>query len=223
MDLYGSGVIVGPLAPIIGAIVGALIAALVTYFLVVKRKALGFWVSETEDLSHALHRHGRVIVLSVDGRPFLNLNRTTIRARNVGNTSIEGFSFDIVVPERHESYFGEVLKANPDLREAIKISNKPSQMSEALLHVDVASFLNPRDEFEVVLFFDNDAVDCDVRCRVSDVRTRVKRGAPFTLRDFWRADTQIKFAVGIFVAALSIAVSSLGHVVLEALNTFLKH
>ena len=55
----------GPISPIAGALAGAAIGGAITYFYVVKRKAVAFWISKSEDLTLPLQRHNQQIVLKI--------------------------------------------------------------------------------------------------------------------------------------------------------------
>jgi hypothetical protein len=78
-----------PFSAIIGAAITATASLLVTYFLVLKRKKIEIWVEPTEELTRVLRAHDRVIAVSVDGQPFLKLNRSTVLVRNTGNSNID--------------------------------------------------------------------------------------------------------------------------------------
>jgi hypothetical protein len=163
----------GPLATIIGAVIGAA----VTYFLVVKRRRLVFWVAPSEDLTSSLRSHHNRITVTVGGQGFFNLNRGTIYVENIGNTSIDPFAFDVEIPGKHEGYLAELVGGEPQLREAISITtDQPPPTMNPALHVQLSSFFNPKESFKLAVFFDGDAVDCTIQCRVADVKTKVKYG-----------------------------------------------
>jgi hypothetical protein len=206
---------IGPLAPIIGAMLAAVIGAAVTYFLVVKRKTLGFWVTPAEDLSAGLRGHGRQIVVSVDGQGFLNLNRATVVVKNTGNESISGIRFDIEVPGEHRGYLADVIVDSVELRKEITIAtDHPPLTNSPIFHVNVATFPNPKESFKIAVFYDGEVSNCVVRSRIADVRSRVKEGEPaqfsvllyLTLQE---ARGPVLAAVGLLLAAVLSAVA--GH------------
>jgi hypothetical protein len=108
--------LVGPLAPVIGAIVGGLIGACVTYRLVVKRKALAFRISESEDLTLALRQHHKFIAFKLGDKEMLNLNRSSVVVRNAGNVSIGNVAFAVGINGNHDVALAEVSGGSVDLR-----------------------------------------------------------------------------------------------------------
>jgi hypothetical protein len=204
--------VVGPVAPIIGAIIGATIAWMVTYYLIVKRKSLGFWVTKSEDLTTSLRRHHQQIIVSVGGQGFLNLNRATILVKNIGNTSIGDFKFDIEIPGDHERYLSDVVVADAELRNAIAITvDQPVRTFNPIFHIAVASFLNAGESFKIAVFFDGSTDQCNVRCRIADVRSKVRSGELIEFRDLLR-ERDLK--VGLIAAILAL----IGILVLAALG-----
>ncbi len=194
---------IGPLAPIIGAIVGGVIGIVGTYYFVAKRKRLGFWVTKSEDLTSALRRHHREIVVSVGGRGFLSLNRSTVLVKNTGNVSIGDFKFDIEIPGAHQSYLAEVLVNDAELRKAIVITtDQPAPSVNPTFHVNVGTFLNSKETAQIAIFFDGETEDCKVRCRIADVYSKVKVGEPFELREFYRVEVIPLLSIGIASVAL---------------------
>jgi hypothetical protein len=214
---------VGPLAPIIGAIVGALITAAITYFILTKRRSLGFWVTHTEDLTSSLRRHHQQIVVSVGGQPFLNLNRATVFVKNTGNVSIGDFRFDIEIPGEHKGYLADVDVKDADLRKAIQITtDQPPPSYNPALHVNVSSFINAGEAFKIGLFFDNESVDCVVRCRIADVRAKVKWGEPLGLRDIFRTDEKIWLSLSAIVLPLVFVLAGIISTLFEKLIPWLQ-
>jgi hypothetical protein len=71
--------LVGPFAPIIGALIGALIASLVTYFVVVRRKHLVFWIRNSEDIALPLRRQqgmrDQIFSIHIGNGIFYELNK----------------------------------------------------------------------------------------------------------------------------------------------------
>jgi hypothetical protein len=198
-----------PVAAIIGAVITATTAALVTYVLVVKRKSLGFWVTKTEDLTSSLRRHHQQIVVSVGGQGFLNLNRANVLIKNTGNTSIGDFKFDIQIPGEHHGYLSNVSVENNELREAITItSDQPARTLDPTLHVNVASFLNAGESFRISMFFDGTPDQCEVRCRIADVKSKVRTGEPLEFRDVFHSK-ELR-ALLISVAAVGMSAGILG-------------
>jgi hypothetical protein len=215
---------VGPIAPIIGAVIGAMIAAAVTYYLVVKRKSLGFWITKTEDLTSSLQRHHQQIVVSVGGQGFLNLNRASVLIKNTGNTSIGDFKFDIHIPGEHQGYLSNVVVADNDLRDAITItSEQPARTVGPSLHVNVASFLNAGELFKISMFFDGAPTNCEVRCRIADVKSKVRSGEPLEIRDLLHSEQLFGLLLSVLVVGIGAGiVGSTSEKVLTYLDALLK-
>jgi len=195
-----------PFSAIIGAAITATASFLIAYFLVLKRKKIEVRVEPTEELTRALRGHNRVIAVSVDRQPFLTLNRSTVLVRNTGNSNIEKFSFNIEIPGEHEGYLYDVVADNRDLYAAISISS-PVSAHNPTFNVTVGTFLNPGEEFKVVVFFDQEAARCNVQCRVPDTRVTIKHGTPmFDYRHAgWKARTFFIFLVA-FIAVQVVSI-----------------
>lgn len=180
-------------APIISALITGGISLAIAFFFLTKRRAVTFLISGTEDLTRSLQGHNQHIVVSVGQQPFLNLNRATVRAKNTGNVSLEGLKFDIQIPGQHSAYIANAIAEQGELDDAVSITtDQPPPTYNPTFHVSVSSFLNPKESFWIILFFDNDPVGCKVRCRVADLKTKIRYGQPPTWRDFWRADIRFK-------------------------------
>ena len=175
---------VGPLAPIIGAVIGAAITAVVSYFFLTKRKSVTFWVANTEDITLPLRRHHKDIAFTVSGRSFFNLNRGSVVVKNTGNATIEDLAFDILIPDNHQEYIAEVVSDNPDLRNSIQItwSDLPASTNPRA-HCKISSFLNYKELFQVLIYFDGVTGACQVHCRIKDSRVKLKRGEYVSTRE----------------------------------------
>jgi hypothetical protein len=181
MDL--SGLTFGPIAPIVGAIVGACITAGVTYFFIYKRKVVTFWVSETEDLTLPLRQHHSFVRFKVGDSELANLNRARVVVKATGNTAISNLTFDIEIPGAHPMYLAEHHAESPKLYHAIQIDwDKPPKTSDPRFHITVP-FLNPKEKFDILVFFDERSDRCNIHCRIEDVRAPVKRGDYFSIFD----------------------------------------
>jgi hypothetical protein len=193
-----------PFSAIIAAAITASVSLLIAYFLVLKRKKIEVRIAPTEELTRALRAHHRAIVVSVDGQPFLSLNRSTMSVRNTGNSHIEKLSFSIVIPGEHKGYLHDVVATNRELYDAISVSSGSSSYNPTL-NVSVGTFFNPGEEFWIVVFFDQETAQCNVECRVPDTKVTIKHGSPlFDYRHAgWLARTVIIFVVA-FVAVQGI-------------------
>jgi hypothetical protein len=124
-DLMGDLTSIQPFSAIIGAVITATVSFLVAYFLAARRKRLKIWIAEPEDLTRALRGHSRIIGVSADDQRFVSLNRCAISVRNVGNTNVDKFSFDIEIPGEHSGYLANVTTEHGELRQAVTISSHP--------------------------------------------------------------------------------------------------
>jgi hypothetical protein len=181
MDL--SGLTFGPIAPIVGAIVGACITAGVTYFVIYKRKVVNFWVSETEDLTLPLRQHHSFVRFRVGDSDLSNLNRGRVVVKNTGNTAIANLAFDIEIPGTHAMHLAEHHATSQKLYQAIQIDwDKPPKTSDPRFHI-IVPFLNPKEKFDILVFFDGTTDRCNIHCRIEDVRALVKQGDYFSIFD----------------------------------------
>lgn len=198
---------VGPLAPIIGAIIGALITAVIGYFFIAKRKILSFWIADSEDITLPLRRHHSDISVKVSGREFQNLNRASVLVKNTGNTSIAPCRFDIEMPGEHFQFLAELTTRDADLRKAIQITwDEPQVTNDPRFHFQVSPFLNAKESFEVLLYFDKEAHKCNIHCRMEDTKIKLKRGPHLSIKEIL-SQSEItaniaKGASAAFVAAL---------------------
>jgi hypothetical protein len=177
MDIYGSPSLIGPIAPIIGAVVGSLITAAIAYYVLAKRRRVLFTINEAEDLTLPLRQENqnRLIVFTIDNRSVFNFNRCVIDVRNTGNTPIEDFKFEVDIPGMHEFAIVDPICELRELREAIKVSSLVVGGSNTFA-ISVP-FFNAREEFALYVLFDNATENCVVRCRLPDVSVRIKEDA----------------------------------------------
>src|SRR5262245_21523708 len=92
-----------PVAAIIGALITAGIASAVTFFVVVKRKVVTFWVAPTIELTGEMKKQHERISFKIDDKEFRDLHRAQVSVRNTGNAAISNFCFDILIPGEHNS------------------------------------------------------------------------------------------------------------------------
>lgn len=167
---------------------GALIGAFVTYRVVVKRKALTFRISETEDLTLALRAHHQFIAFRIGDKEMLNLNRASVSVRNVGNVSISNVVFVVAIKGTHPVSLAEAVGGSVDLRREVKIEQIGDRIDPRF--TVSLPYLNAKESFEIELYFEGDASNCDVRCRLEDVNVKIQRGktAIEEAVDFGRGD-----------------------------------
>jgi hypothetical protein len=199
---------VGPVAPIVAAIIGAFITAAVAYFFLARRKILSFWVADSEDVTLPLRRHHSDISVKVSGREFQNLNRARIFVKNTGNTSIVPCVFDVEIPGEHNQFLAELTTKDPDLRRAIEITwDEPQVTNDPRFHFRVSPFLNAKESFEVLFYFDKETNKCNIHCRIEDTKTKIKRGPHVSIADIWAQSEIIQLIIGL-VALMAAAIAA---------------
>ena len=166
-----------PLVAILGPIAAATITLLVTRRWQ-KAKRVTFWVDESEDLTLPLKRSEQVVVLEIGQYRGFEFNRSVVTVKNTGHAAIKDFTFHIVIPGEHALAMAQVRSSDPKLREAAKIDREThgSPVYNPNFTATVP-FLNQKEMFDVLIFFDKDVIDCFVSCRMEEVRVIVKRGA----------------------------------------------
>lgn len=167
---------VGPLAPIIAAVMGALITAIISYSILHKRKAVTFWIARSIDITFPPREGHSEISFRVGGREFTDLNRASIFIKNTGNTSIPSLEFDIEIPGEHQEFATELITSDHQLRKSLKTTSDEIPVNkDPKMHVSVSSFFNATKSFEVLVYFDHETRDCNVYCRMEDVKSTIKR------------------------------------------------
>jgi hypothetical protein len=164
-----------PFVAVFGPIIGAIIGAVVTLLYVVKRRKVAFSISESEDVTLPLHREHRNIVFKIGDREMKNLNRASILVKNTGNTTISDFHFDVEIPGQRQNALADKLTENEKLHAAIDIGfDDPSPPTGPRFHIKMP-FFNAKETFEIILFFDGSTTDCNVHCRMEDLKRKIKR------------------------------------------------
>jgi hypothetical protein len=164
---------VGPLAPLIGALISAVIAALVTYLVVVQRKKVAFWIATNESLVPPQNRHQN-IVFKIGDKEMPRLNRGGIQVKNLGNSCIPRFAFELELLGEHPVCIAEVAARDAKLRDDVKLEQTASA-ANIVLKVSL-DFFNPREAFQVLTYFDGIATDWNLSFRMEEVRFKVQRG-----------------------------------------------
>ena len=141
-----------------------------------KRKAIKFWISKSEDITAPLKIAHQAIVFKIGDRELPNLNRAIIAVKNRGNMTIKDLHFEIKIEGNHQG-FAETVTENRKLKEAVK----GTSVSGAF-HID-APYFNPKEMFKVVVFFDGAVSKCTVECRMADVRVKIAHGEYASLKD----------------------------------------
>jgi hypothetical protein len=153
--------ILGPFfSPIIGAIVGSVITFLVTYYIVVRRKYLVFWISKSEDIAFPLRQQGmrvhQFVSIKIGDREFNSLNKSTVRVKNIGNAAINHVVFKVMISGEH-TVIPTVIARQLDLRRSIHVATDPDNSLDPIFTIST-EYLNPKETFAIVLFFDIRAI-----------------------------------------------------------------
>lgn len=162
------------------AILGPIIAATITLFVTrrwQKSKQVTFGILESEDLTLPLKNNAQMVIIEIQGYRGFELNRGIVTVQNTGQAAVKDFNCHIVVPGEHSFASAQIGTAERKLLEAIKIERSAlgSQTFNPEFNIS-APFFNPAEGFSILVFFDKSAVECEVSCRIEDVRVRVKRG-----------------------------------------------
>ncbi|MFH1343102.1 MAG: hypothetical protein ABIL01_18145 [Pseudomonadota bacterium] len=216
----GSFVQYAPFITFFGPIIGALIGAAITWYVVVPRKEVTFWVSEPEDITRPLLKHYPEIKFRVSGRDFDSLNRSMVVVKSTGNRSVNELKFDIEIPGLHTEFLAELGVENEALRKSIGISwDEPRKTEGPRFHVDVTPFIKPKEAFRILLFFDGSASECLVHCRMDDVEAKVKHGEPLSFTElFARAQPEARVIVAMGVALMAAGLGTAGRISVEILE-----
>ena len=204
------------------AILGPIIAAIIT-LLVTRRwqrsKQVTFWVASSEDLTLPLKRSEHFVVVEIGAYRGLDFNRGVVTAKNTGHAMISGVVFDVSIPGEHQLALAEVRSDDRNLSASAKIERRDDQSPTYNPTFKITiPFLNPKDAFEVVVFFDKEPVNCNISCRMEDVVVRIRRGqheGPWSRAI--SASTASLIASGVTVALIASAAAS------AVLSEWLKH
>jgi hypothetical protein len=163
-----------PLITILGPIVGALIGAAVTLGFVVERKRATFYLYRTEDLFSGLRQNLAVVVLRLNNQDVTELNRAQITVRNSGNTSISNFHFDIIVPGEHRLRLAEKHSNDSSLHRAVEIGWDDAAGAYNFHFAIKVPYFNPKETFDISIFFDKTPDDVKVLCRIEGVKCIIR-------------------------------------------------
>jgi hypothetical protein len=153
---------------------------LVTYYIVVRRKYVVFWISKSDDITLPLRQEGmrvrQFFSFKLGDREFRNLNKSTVRVKNKGNVAIQNLSFDVVILGEHTALPGISAK-NHRIARSVEVKSEIENRVDPIFAISTP-YLNPKEAFEIDLFFDGEADECRVYCRMEDVKIKIKGGDP---------------------------------------------
>jgi hypothetical protein len=138
----------GPLfSPITAAVFSSVITFLVTYYIVVKRQYLIFWISRSDDIALPLRQQGMRIQhffsIKIGDREFDTLNKCTVHVKNKGNVPIRDLSFDVVIPGQHR-VIPTIIVNKLNLKRSIQIlGNDDASPKDPIFNI-VTTYLNPK-------------------------------------------------------------------------------
>lgn len=167
--------IIGPAGPVIGAILGASITALVA-FRNKERRRVTFLVHRTENLSEGLSKHWPRISIMAGDQTVQNLMRGRVEVVNSGNTTIKDLAFQVYVHGEPTVCTSDVEAEALELRKSVEVMPAHSE-DERLVdpYFDVrVPFLNRKERFEVVAFFDGRQTELVVSCRHEGTDVRIR-------------------------------------------------
>jgi hypothetical protein len=171
---------IGPAAPIVGALLSAIIGGAITLLIVHKRKKLTFIVRKSEDLTAPLKQHHGLISFRFGLRDVNSLNRAAVRVRNTGNTTIKDVKFSVLIFGTHAFHISEISLGDSAIVRGIQTAwSVPDNADTPTLYVS-ADFLNPKETFEVLIYFDGDVEQPDVSCRMEEVKVAIRQQGEFT-------------------------------------------
>jgi hypothetical protein len=168
-----------PFVTVFGPIVGALIGAAVTYYITAKRKEVTFFISHSEDLIGRLREHEGYVQLKAGERELHGFNRGAVIVRNTGNAVISDFQFLVEIPGHHPFHFADVIAADVLLKEQTGYTTNWKEGGSSLQNRVSIRFFNPGEQFELVMCFDGEPTDCNVYCRMADVKSKVKHPSDY--------------------------------------------
>jgi hypothetical protein len=130
--------------------------------------------------------------------------------KNTGNTPIAPCPFDVEIPGEHNQFLAELTTKDPDLRRAIEITwDEPQVRNDPRFHFRVSPFLNPKESFEILFYFDKETNKCKIHCRIEETKTKIKRGPHLSIADIWAQSEIIPQIIGA-VAAGAAAMAAVG-------------
>ena len=165
--------IIGPLAPIVGAVSAAAVSALVTYFVVMKRKKVEFWIAASEKIAPPHNRHQNIL-FKIGDKDVLNLNKGEVSVKNSGNKSIANFIFHLKLPGVHSACFAEIAASDGKLRDDVKLE-QAINTENVFVKVSL-DFFNQGEAFQILTYFDGVTTDWLLNFRMEEVRCKMQRG-----------------------------------------------
>jgi len=158
-------------ATILGAILGVAGTYLVEYFRK-ERRAVRFTLNAPEDLARALRERGNSFEVRVNDFSTQELIAAGVTVRNIGNTTINHLTFDLVIPGPHKLALAEIITDNVKLKSAISIDfDSVLPPRDPLFKISVP-FFNSGETFKIATFSDGPESRCTVACRLPEVKIR---------------------------------------------------
>ncbi len=166
-----------PLMAVLGPILAAMITLAVTrYFR--ERKRLTFIVVRTEDLMLPLRRNRDQVSVRIDNTDVLDFNRGLVFVHNNGNVTIKEPAFSVKIDGNHDLRLFNISAENARLKDSIDAGWDREDNAD-LLRVAIP-FLNPKERFQITIFFNGPTVDCEILCRIEGVVHVLKKNNTIT-------------------------------------------
>lgn len=163
----------GPLATIIGSILSAGAAASATYAWMYKRKSLEISIFKPEEVSRYLRQHAKTISIKFADKDLLELNRSLVVVRNTGNTVIKDFSADLYLPGDRSFFTADLNIDDRHPVANVTFERIGDDLSRSPTFKCKVPFINVREKFEIVLWFDAVLDRPKVACRLEEVSVKI--------------------------------------------------
>jgi hypothetical protein len=82
----------------------------------------------------------------------------------------------VIIPKKHQQSIPEVVSPDNKLRDSVVITSDPPGTPNRTFKFKMDSYLNRREQFQVLIYFDGPTVPCEVRCRHKDTKVKIRTG-----------------------------------------------
>jgi hypothetical protein len=205
------------LATLLAAIIGVLGGYVLARYQR-EKKALRFVVMDAEDLAAALRVHGNFEIKFADFST-TELSLSTVRVRNVGNSSIRDIQFSIKIPGNHR--FAQVNSGGktPGVPSPVEVAvSPPAEGTLDPIFRMFVPFLNVDESFRINALYAGQPSQCEVICRLPDTTVQI-----YSLADLNRIEVRRerwRTALGIAIGAVVTFVGSSGIALVRKLFGF---
>jgi hypothetical protein len=194
-------------ASIIAAIVGAIIGAFGLWFVENRRRnrsLVRFVTSTPEDLGVPLRSLGH-FQITFSGITAKELITAGVTVENTGNVVLRDLSFDIRFPQVRSYAFAKTIAEDEKLQKAV-VGQFDSDGNKSI--TISLPFLNPKERFRVITFFDGPPVPCIISCRMEGVTPQTVSTEELFLRSQRRQRITAICGLGLMVVTLTYTIWS---------------